>query len=244
MANREGIDVNDLVDEIKGSFEKSRDDVAGESPGAMVIATQGDDLAPGFQAMKEYYEDRLLMIARRAYRHFAGSNLPTDGDKLVTHTAKYLQAPMIAVTMGAFSDGVMIGHRNDHMVRMCFHFNNLEHLFHDDAYREASQKMSLGFADDREVCEYFREYVGGALAHITHVTGFAHSEVVPAKVWDIWLLTGTACVTASFLAGSKMGTSWRERDVLDGIELASESRSEDEADQPSDAVDQGELGRE
>jgi hypothetical protein len=234
--------MNDLADEVKSSFEKSRDDVVGDHPGAAVIPTQGDELAPGFTAMRGYYEERLLIIMRRGYRQYAGSVLPTDGDELLTLTATYLQAPMIAVSLGAFADGVMLGHRNDHLVKMMFHFNNVDHLWHDDTFRESSMRMAKGFADDKQVCEYFNTYIDGALAHMAHATGFAHSEVRPHKVWDVWLLCGTACVTASFLAGTRMGTSWRERDVLDGIEIASESAREDGTDQRTDEGDQGELG--
>lgn len=233
--------MNDLVEEIKASYERSREEVAG-SDGPTVITTDGDALAPGFSAMKSYYESRLLMICRRGYRHFAGSNMPTDADTLITRTAEFLNAPMIAVSMGAFTDGVMLGHQSDHLVKMCFHFDNVEHLFHDDGFRQSSLKMTKGFATDREVCAYFQEYVAGATAHMAHITGFAHNEVVPTKVWDVWILVGTACVTASYLAGTRMGTSWRERDVLDGIEIASESAGEDVVDHPTDEGDQGELG--
>jgi hypothetical protein len=85
------------------------------------------------------------------------------------------------------------------------------------------------------VCQYFAEYLMGGVNHLAHVTGFAHSNVEPQKVWDIWIMGGTACVCASFLAGNKLGTSWRERDVLDGIAIATEeapvgSTGEDAAD--------------
>lgn len=222
--------MNDLVEEIRGCFEKSRDEVAGSEPGATVVTSNLDEVAPGFGAMKTYYERQLLSLARRAYRHHAGSTMPTGSDELIEHTGVFLQAPMIAVTMGAFSDGVLIGHRDNHWVKMCVHFGNVEHLFHDDTFREDSKRMALGFAEDVEVCEYFQSYLGGALSHISHVTGFAHHEVNPVKVWDVWLLTGTACITASYLAGMKMGTSWRERDVLDGIEMASEPEGQDGSD--------------
>lgn len=222
--------MNDLVEEIKGCFERSRDDVVGDDPHGMIVTTQGDDLAPGFQSMKGYYEQQLLIMMRRAYRHHAGAILPAESDALIQHTALYLRAPMIAVTMGAFTDGVMISHQNDHLVKMMVHFHNVGHLFHDDDFRASSIQMAKGFADDKEVIDYFDSYVGGALSHIAHVTGFAHTEnVASVKVWDVWLLTGTACITAAYLAGVKMGTTWRERDVLDGIEMASESEGEDGA---------------
>jgi hypothetical protein len=219
--------MTDLVDEVKDSFEKSKEEVGG---GVTVVRDEGNELAPGFAAMRSYYEQRLLVIMRRGYRHHAGSTLPVSADDLLGLTGQYLIAPMIAVSMGAFADGVMLGHRVDHLVKMCFHFHTVDHLFHDDAFRQSALQMTHGFAEDSAVCEYFHEYVAGALAHMAHVTGFAHSEVQPAKVWDVWILAGTACVTASFLAGTKMGTSWRERDVLDGIEIASESDGQDGAD--------------
>jgi hypothetical protein len=220
--------MTDLVDQIKTSFER-----AGEalSEGPTVITPDDNSLAPGFMAMKEYYQSRLMLITRRGYRHYAGSNLTTDADALVERTSEFLNAPMIAVSMGAFADGLMIGHQNDHLVKMCVHFNNVDHLFHDDNFRQSSLKMAHGLAEDRAVCGYFNEYVQNSVRHMTHITGFAHSEVVPAKVWDIWMLAGAACVTASYLAGSRMGATWLERDVLDGIEIASESAGQDGPDQ-------------
>jgi hypothetical protein len=234
--------MTDLVDEVKASFETSREDVAPDTPGGTVITTYGDELAPGFKAMRSCYEEKLLMIMRRGYRQFAGSNLPTDGDELIKLTATYLQAPVIAVSIAAFTDGVMLGHRTDHMVKMCFHFNNVEHLFHDDGFRDSSMRMAHGFATDHAVCDYFNTYIDGAMSHMAHVTGFAHSEVKPHKIWDLWILGGTACVTAGYLAGNKLGATWRERDVLDGIEIASESARQDGPDQRADEGDQGELG--
>jgi hypothetical protein len=143
--------------------------------------------------------------------------------------------PMIATLFRAFSDGVMIGHRDHHLVRMMLHFNQADALWDDDTFLQASKDLSAGFADDEEVCQYFAEYLMGGVNHLAHVTGFAHSNVEPQKVWDIWIMGGTACVCASFLAGNKLGTSWRERDVLDGIAIATEeapvgSTGEDAAD--------------
>jgi len=225
----------DLAEEVKVSFEKSKEEVTGETDGATGgVVMASDELAPGFLAMKEYYERQLLMITRRGYRQFAGSSMPTSGDELVLLTATKMTAPLVAVTLGAFTDGVMIGHQDDHRVKMCFHFNNVDHLFHDQGFRDSALKMAFGFAGDAGVTEYFQEYCAGAMAHMSHLTGFAHSTgVQPSKVWDLWLLVGTACITASYLAGTKMGTSWRERDALDGIVIATEEVSrgaEGEAD--------------
>lgn len=231
--------MTDLVDEVKASFETAQADVGG---GVTVVRDDGEELAPGFMAMREHYEQVLLTIVRRSYRYYAGREMPTDGDELLILTAQKMTAPLIAASLGAFANGVKIGHRSDHLVKMCFHFHSVEHLFHDDAFKESSLQMAHGFAEDREVTTYFHEYVEGALSHMAHITGFAHSEVNPAKVWDLWILASTACVTASFLAGNRMGASWRERDVLDGIEIASESAGEDGSDSPADEGDQGELG--
>ena len=233
--------MTDLVDEVKASFETAQEDV-GVGGGVTMVSGSGDELAPGFMAMREHYEQTLLMIVRRAYRYYAGREMPTDGDELLVLTAEKMTAPLIATSLGAFANGVMIGHRSEHMVRMCFHFNSVEHLFHDDAFKDASLRMAHGFAEDRAVTMYFHEYVEGALSHMAHITGFAHSEVNPVKVWDLWILSATACVTASYLAGNRMGASWRERDVLDGIEIASESAGQDGTDLNADEGDQGELG--
>jgi hypothetical protein len=238
--------MTDLVDDVKNSFEKSKDDVIGGhvefGDGVSLVRHDVEELAPGFMAMRQYYNDMLLVVARRGYRHYAGSSMPTDSDQLLSLTAQFLRAPMIAVSLEAFADGVMIGQQTDHLIRMMTHFNALDHVFHDSHMRGKAMTMAHGFADDREVCEYFNTYLDGALTHISHVTGFAHSEVVPAKIWDVWILCGTAVISASYLAGQRMGASWRERDVLDGIEIASESQGQDEPHHRADEGDQGGLG--
>ena len=237
--------MTDLIDEVKDSFEKSKDAVNGgadEGGGITMVRGEVDELAPGFSAMREYYNNKLLVITRRGYRHFAGSSLPTASDDLVVQTAEFMRAPMIAVSLGAFADGVRLGHQTDHLVKMMLHFHAVEHVFHDNHMRDQTMAMAHGFAEDREVCDWFNTYLDGALTHMAHVTGFAHSEVVPAKVWDLWLLSGTAVITASFLAGNRMGATWRERDVLDGIEIASESAAEAGSDHATDEGHEGELG--
>jgi hypothetical protein len=173
--------------------------------------------------MRAFYQERLLLIARRGYHHFAGATLPSNSDQLVVHTGEYMMPATIATSLAAFSNGVMIGHREDHTVRMCYHFESLEHLFHDEDFLTASGDMAKGFTNDPEVYEFFDKYVTGGLNHVSHITGFAHQEEIPAaKVWDVWLMVGTATTAASYLAGYRLGDAWRERDVLDGIEIATE----------------------
>lgn len=216
--------MTDLADEVKASFGKTHEEHAASGPVQLVTTDEMSEV-PAFETMRSYYEHRLLMWARRGYRHFAGASMPHDGDKLIEMTKPVMMAPFIATGLTAFSDGVMIGHQDDHLVQMCFRFDNVDHLFHDDDFREASNTMADGFADDDEVGEFFGTYITGGLNHLAHLTGFAHSEADPTKVWDLWLLVGTAVTCASYLAGLSLGTTWRERDVLDGIAIASEEDS-------------------
>jgi hypothetical protein len=148
--------------------------------------------------------------------------MPTAADDLLAKTAEVMTAPMIATLFRAFSDGVMIGHRDNILVRMKLHFGQVDELWSDDSFLKATTSLGAGFADDEEVCEYFADYLMGGINHLAHVTGFAHAEVNPAKVWDLWVMGSTACVCAGFMAGNKLGTTWRERDVLDGIAMATE----------------------
>ncbi len=224
--------MTDLVDEVRASFEKARGD---EPKGPVTLIADDLAQAPGFMAMKAYFENRVYIVTRRGYRHFAGATLTSNADELLKQTAAEMVTPMLATTFRAFSDGVMIGHRDNHLVRMAVHFNQADELWDDDDFLKASKELSAGFADDEEVCTYFGEYLMGGINHLAHVTGYAHSQVEPNKVWDIWIMGGMACVCACFLAGNKLGTSWRERDVLDGIAIATEeapvvTTGEDESD--------------
>jgi len=211
--------MTDLIEEVRASFEKARHPEV-EGPVTLVA----DDLAqaPGFMAMKAYFENRVQIVTRRGYRHFAGATLTSNADELLKLTAMEMVTPLLATTFRAFSDGVLIGQRDNHLVRMAIHFHTADNLWEDDDFLKASKELSTGFADDEEVVTYFGEYLMGGVNHLAHVTGFAHSEVDPIKIWDIWIMGGMACVCASFLAGNKLGTSWRERDVLDGIAIATE----------------------
>ena len=211
--------MTDLVDEIKASFERSKD-LAGSGP--VTLLTSDMVQAPGFMTMKAYFDERVITLVRRAYRHFAGASLTHDADALLMQTAEEMTIPMLATLFRAFSDGVMIGWQDNHLVKMKLHFGQADQLWKDEAFLAASKELGSGFADDQEVCEYFGEYLMGGINHLTHVTGFAHSQTEPHKIWDIWIMGGMACVCASFLAGNKLGTSWRERDVLDGIAIATE----------------------
>lgn len=211
-----------LVEEVKNSFEISREQHAPNKGPVVLIKPNEDELAPGFDAAREHYGKKLLAYTRRGYRWFAGSTMPTDSDTLIETTWPVMGPLVISVLVESFSDGVLIGQREDYQVQMCFHFGVVEHLFHDKGFRETSTLMAAGFAGDREVMEYFEEYLQGALTHLVHATGFAHQEVQPNKVWDVWLLTTSAVMSASFLAGQRLGTAWRTRDVLDGIEMATE----------------------
>lgn len=212
--------MTDLVDEVRASFEQAKNTDA--RPPVSVLSAEDVVQAPGFMAMKEYFEGRVLTVTRRGYRHFAGASLTHDADALLLETAQEMTVPMMATIFRAFSDGVMVGHRDNHLVRMAVHFDQTANLWSDDDFLKASQELSSGFADDEEVCTYFGEYLMGGINHLTHVTGYAHSQVEPQKVWDIWIMGGMACVCASYLAGNKLGTTWRERDVLDGIAIATE----------------------
>jgi hypothetical protein len=216
--------MTDLVDEVKACFDKTRE-AQDDGRGPLQIINEGDEeLCPGFDAMRHHYGERLQVTARRGYHHFAGAALPSNSDQLLVQTGGEFMLPAtIAISLAAFSDGVLIGHQENHIVRMCYFFQTLEHLFHDDDFLEAAADMAKGFTNDPEVYEFFEKYVTGGLTHVAHITGFAHQEEVnTAKVWDIWLMTGTATTAASYLAGYRLGDAWRERDVLDGIQIATE----------------------
>lgn len=225
----------DLIDQIKASFETAKATRTDSDGPVTVLGGESFQVAPGFMAMKSYFDDRMLIITRRGYRHFAGATLTHDADELLRDTGHEMLVPLLATLFRAFSDGVMIGHQDNHLVRMQIHFGQIDELWKDDSFLKASAELATGFADDREVSDYFLEYIKGGLDHLSHVTGFAHSQVDPTKVWDIWIMGGTACVCACYLAGTKLGNEWRERDVLDGIAIATEeapvgSTGEDESD--------------
>jgi hypothetical protein len=215
--------MSELIEQVRTSFESPKG-VESNSP---VTVMRASDIveAPGFHAMKSYFETRILILNRRGYRYFAGATMTTDADALLVETAKVMLTPTLATMFRAFSDGVLVGHQANHLVRQRIHFDQADELWAEDEFLTASMELGSGFADDDEVCNWFAEYIKGGINHLAHVTGFAHAEVEPSKVWDIWVMGGMACVCASYLAGTKLGMTWRERDVLDGIAIATEEKS-------------------
>lgn len=216
--------MTDLIDQVKHSFEQARVEQTreGSDQEGIVFQTAVEEPAPGFVAMRAHYGERILVLTRRGYRHFAGASLPQDYDQLNELTTEVMLDGFVALLMQVFADGVMIGHRDHQVVKMMFHFDNVEHLFHDSVFREASDAMAAGFGSDVEVLTYFIDFFAGGLNHIAHTAGFTHGRVDSRKIWDVWLLVGTATTCSAYLAGHRLGNAWRERDVLAGIEIATE----------------------
>jgi len=216
--------MTELSDEVRASFESARPDDS-DAP-VKIVRQSEEEMAPAFNAMREFYSERLVVACRRGYRQYAGSAMSDQGDVLLEETTKQMLPALIQLSLCAFCDGVMIGQRDNVVVQMSFHWNQPEHCYHEDSFRDDSTTMAAGFSDDSDVLEYLAEYLRGAVAHMAHACGFAHATVDARKIWDIWMLSGTAAISASYIAGHKMGCGWRERDVLDGIELASEEDSD------------------
>jgi hypothetical protein len=210
-----------LIEEVRNSFENQQEELTGRGP-ISIIRPGDEELAPGFNAMRSYYEERLLAFTRRSYRHYAGGSMPTEADELLRRTGEKMLPALIALELQAYADGVLIGHRADAQVQISFHFHIVDQLFAEKEFRESSDRLASGFSDDTEVIDFFRTFTSGGVENMSHITGFAHHDVDPGKVWDIWLLVGTAVVCSCYLAGHRMGVTWRERDVLDGIEIATE----------------------
>jgi len=210
-----------LIDEIQAAFNsESREAVERAGPGKLHLIDDERDgeLAPGFTAMRAYYHDRLLVTVRRGYRQFAGSFLGDGIDDAVTKTMGYLGPNVTMLVIRAFADGVMIGRQNIPLVVTAFTGKKVDELFGEQEYNDQVDLLTADFSTDSEVQEHFNVYIYEALTHMTHATGVAHSENKVDKIWDVWLLTGTATLAASYLAGHRMGVSWKERDVLEGVE--------------------------
>jgi len=225
--------VSDLAEDVRRSFHDFRRS-SDDDEAITIVKSSDEDLAPAFSEMREYYSNRLMAITRRGYRHFAGSTLPTNSTELLVETSEVMGPLMIDLLLRAFCDGVLISHQQDIQVKISWRFGLVGALFSDASFRENSTNMAKGFVGDDDVTEFFGEFVRSSLVHISHISGFAHSEVKPDKVWDVWMIAGASVTTTAYLAGNQLGTTWRERDVLDGIAIATEdhrgSDGEDKAD--------------
>jgi len=209
-----------LFEEVKSSFEATRSSAA--SGEGITFISIDEESALGFAEMREYYTDEMSVVTRRGYRHWAGATLPRKTEELMALTSDPMLAGTLSMLFRAFADGVRIGHQNEHLVKMLTHFNMFGILFPNEDFRMVSNQMAVGFTTDEEIFEYLTEFVKSGSMYISHSAGIAHQEIEPHKIWDLWMLVGTACFSATYLAGYRLGCTWRERDVLDGIEIATD----------------------
>jgi hypothetical protein len=154
--------------------------------------------------------------------------MPTDADVLLELTAAQMRTPLVRVALSGFADGVQVGYQNSQIVKMAHFFNTIEGLFELQEFRETSEAMVDGYLEDQAAVAFIGDFFDQGLNALRHVTGFAHQEVDPVLVWDVWCAIGQASIGTSYLAGYLLGTDWKERDVLDGIELASVEEVSDE----------------
>lgn len=217
-----------LLEEIKESFDKARITTEADGGGPVVVGTNFPDMPEGFMAMQIYYRKVLVSLVRRGFRHHAGASMPTAADDLLKLTVPTMHPKLLAMLLQCFADGVRIGHRDDQRIKMAYHFEVMDTIYESAAFVTDSNTMALGFAEDDGIRAYFTEYLENGIAHMHHLTGFAHSEADPNQVWDLWMLIGLATIGSCYLAGHAMGSSWRERDVLDGIEIATGDDHESE----------------
>lgn len=211
--------MNTLIEDVRTSFEREVEERGATSP--IQILTSEDTFPPGFREMREYYTQRITAYTRRGYRHFAGSDMPDDADRCIELTGEVMLDPIMTMLFEAFCDGVQVGQRV-HLVAMADEFDRWEPLFFDDDFREQSHLMAAGFSDDRDVAEYFMNYLADGLGSLIHATGYAHSDAHHNKVWDIWVMLSTATISASYVAGHRMGDQWREREMITDLEIALE----------------------
>lgn len=211
--------MSELLDEIKEAFNEDKEQfVDDDNP---VQIAHGVDLPPGTVGMKNYSEHVMLVVTRRIYRWFAGSTAPLTSSELLKTTGTRMVGPLSNAVMEAFAAGVLIGHRSEHLVRLAHHVHMVDELFADQEFQTMARTMATGFREDAEIQEFFATYISGAAEYLSHITGFAHHEQLD-KVWDVWMICGVSGTNAAYMAGYRMGTSWYERDVLDGILIATE----------------------
>lgn len=215
--------MSELLDEIKEAFHDTKDEFDEESD-APVLVTQAVNLPPGTMGMRNYSQQVMLVLTRRIYRWFAGATLPPIPKELFKIISARMLPPVTKAVMESFSAGVIIGHKSDHIVRMAHHVHLVDALFADEDFQVSARTMATGFRDDPEIWEFFTTYVSGAAEYLSHITGWVHKDL-PEKVWDVWMICGISGTSAAYLAGYRMGTSWYERDVLDGILIATEENT-------------------
>ncbi|HMC96078.1 MAG TPA: hypothetical protein VKG92_00350, partial [Flavobacteriales bacterium] len=219
--------MTDLAEEVKTSFERCRANTGGRGP-FVVINAEDDELAPNFTAMRTYYQEHLQAVVRQGYHHYAGTVMPDETNEVLSKTSKVMLPLLLENSLCSFCEGVMMGHRNEYVVKMALFYEQPDHLYHTEEFRDLAKVMAQGFADDTEILTFFKEFIAGALLHLAQVTGYTdRNDLHHNKVWDVWLMASTAMVATSYLAGHTLGQTWRERDTLQNLEISLQGVSDE-----------------
>lgn len=222
--------MSDLLNEVRTSFEQIPE-VTGvkqvSGPVGIVGFSGPDDLVPGFRGMQAYNNDRIKVMVRRGYRHFAGRDLPELSEEAFELVRPVLSPLFALLIIEAFCDGVQVGQNTSHTVRMAVFFEKVDELFTDKAFRNDSGVMALHFAGEPEVLDFFNTYTQGAVMALAHGTGFVHNNGEPNKIWDLWMLAGTSMVTAGYIAGHQLGLAWSLKDTIAEMENELGEESDD-----------------
>ena len=212
-----------LSDEINAIFRNYA--IANETQ--QVVSAS--ELAPGLISMKNYYEDRLVVLLRRCYRQLAGSVMPTTGDDLFKLTAPLVGPGLLSFYTSIFTDGVLIGQQRELMIQMAEHFNTMDELFRMGSFRVISDKMANGFLGDADVKDLFKDYLWRCSEAFFAMAGCHDDKKFnPSSVWDLWRMIGESSSLSAYLAGHQLGMSWAEKDVLDGIAIATQEQPHDD----------------
>lgn len=225
--------MSDLSEEIeaayKGLNEKHVDIEDGQAEVHYVREDSEVAQLPAYHAVQQYYAVEMVKAVRRAYRYNSGREPFPSGPVAYEQTRGLAHKHMMTTAIEAFADGVQMGHEISAKVRKFMHFDKADDLITDPDFRTESSMIALNVMSDPDCMEFFDAYFFETTEWFMYATGFANVETKEntQKVWDLWALSAMSMITAFYGTGCKLGASWKERDVLSGIESATEAQVEE-----------------
>ena len=212
--------MSDLSHDVQHCFEKLTEENQAESVvGPIATFSMSADAVPGLPEMRAFNEERIKVALRRAYRYFAGVDFSAaNNDECFDYTKEKLGALFSSLVIETFCDGIQIGRKNEHNVKMALFYSKLDELFRSEEFQAGSLTLALELTRDTDVMEFFTRYTIGSANALGHATGYAHGEGLQHKIWDLWMLAGTSMITAGYIAGQQLGVLWTERELVAEME--------------------------
>ena len=182
---------------------------------------------PEYKAHTAYFTKQAILMVRRIYRRFGGSEAFKDAQDALDRTEEPCMKVLLPLVMQAFADGIQLGQGISVPVKKHRFRKQLDQVFTDEGFRAESEIFCIQIMEDFETKEIIERYLRNAIGSMAAITAFKNAKPERLqKVWDLWELASNSAAVGMFSSGHAIGKQWAEKDALTGIVRATESADE------------------